>query len=57
MSNGNLSFLPNLSHVFDAILKCWQLLCIFNLMGVRLKLAFCTTCAVRILVLAQGPSF
>ena len=25
--------------------------------GVRLKLAFCTTCAVRILVLAQGPSF
>ena len=25
--------------------------------GVRLKLAFCTTCAVRVLVLAQGPSF
>ena len=25
--------------------------------GVRLKLAFCTTCAVRILVLAQGPNF
>ena len=24
---------------------------------VRLKLAFCTTCAVRVLVLAQGPSF
>ena len=25
--------------------------------GVRLKLAFCMTCAVCILVLAQGPSF
>ena len=25
--------------------------------GVRLKLAFCMTCAVRVLVLAQGPSF
>ena len=25
--------------------------------NVRLKLAFCTTCAVRVLVLAQGPSF
>ena len=25
--------------------------------SVRLKLAFCTTCAVRVLVLAQGPSF
>ena len=25
--------------------------------AVRLKLAFCTTCAVRVLVLAQGPSF
>jgi hypothetical protein len=24
---------------------------------VRLKLAFCMTCAVRVLVLAQGPSF
>ena len=24
---------------------------------VRLKLAFCTTCVVRVLVLAQGPSF
>ena len=24
---------------------------------VRLKLAFCTTCAVRVPVLAQGPSF
>ena len=24
---------------------------------VRLKLAFCTTCAIRVLVLAQGPSF
>jgi hypothetical protein len=26
-------------------------------LSVRLKLAFCTTCAVRVLVLAQGPSF
>ena len=25
--------------------------------SVRLKLAFCTTCAVHVLVLAQGPSF
>ena len=25
--------------------------------SVRLKLAFCTTCVVRVLVLAQGPSF
>ena len=25
--------------------------------SVRLKLAFCMTCAVRVLVLAQGPSF
>jgi hypothetical protein len=24
---------------------------------VRLKLAFCMTCAIRVLVLAQGPSF
>ena len=24
---------------------------------VRLKLAFCTTCVVSVLVLAQGPSF
>ena len=28
-----------------------------DIRDVRLKLAFCTTCAVRILVLAQGPSF
>ena len=27
------------------------------MVGVRLKLAFCTTCAVRVLVLAHGPSF
>ena len=27
------------------------------LLRVRLKLAFCTTCAVCVLVLAQGPSF
>ena len=26
-------------------------------LAVRLKLAFCTTCAFRVLVLAQGPSF
>ena len=25
--------------------------------GVRLKLAFCMTCAIHVLVLAQGPSF
>ena len=30
---------------------------IANTITVRLKLAFCTTCAVRVLVLAQGPSF
>ena len=28
-----------------------------NSICVRLKLAFCTTCVVRVLVLAQGPSF
>ena len=30
---------------------------LYGLSIVRLKLAFCTTCAVRVLVLAQGPSF
>ena len=32
--------------------------CLFCHSGnVRLKLAFCMTCAIHILVLAQGPSF
>jgi hypothetical protein len=28
-----------------------------GMLPVRLKLAFCTTCAIHVLVLAQGPSF
>ena len=35
---------------------CGYVKCLDTLI-VRLKLAFCTTCAVRILVLAQGSSF
>ena len=34
-----------------------QTLSLIVVAPVRLKLAFCTTCAFRVLVLAQGPSF
>ena len=37
--------------------ECPVLILRERVQGVRLKLAFCTTCAVRVLVLAQGPSF
>ena len=30
---------------------------LYCICDVRLKLAFCMTCAIRVLVLAQGPSF
>ena len=35
VSNGDLSFLSDVSHMFDAILECWQFLCVFDLMGAR----------------------
>ena len=40
-----------------AVAMSWIIPIFHGIYGVRLKLAFCTTCAVRILVLAQGPSF
>ena len=54
-------FLPRLNAMripvsFHTALKTAELLAFLD-SGVRLKLAFCMTCAVRVLVLAQGPSF
>ena len=39
------------------VLKILRRLLAIIAFTVRLKLAFCTTCAVHVLVLAQGPSF
>ena len=43
--------------IYDFVNHAKRLTCCAKKGNVRLKLAFCTTCVVRVLVLAQGPSF
>ena len=52
-TQGGVHFMDILEFLFPFC----QTINLCGINAVRLKLAFCTTCAVRVLVLAQGPSF